>query len=61
MPETNPPRCLLHLLKNFFSSPGVHAWDTDGGVFTSLLQEALAFGFSHNQLTTPKPHKWGSQ
>jgi len=49
--------------KNRFSCPGVHAGKTQGGQFTSLLQEALDISAlaSLYLKVSGKPHEWGSR
>src|SRR5437899_12584052 len=50
------------LPKNFFSSPGVPAWETRNHRFTRLLQEALSAALAKASLQDiEKPHKWGSK
>src|SRR6267143_5542946 len=49
------------LPKNFFSSPGVHAWETRSDRFTSLLQEASAAASAKLVIDISRPHKWGSR
>ena len=47
-------------LKEAFSSPGVHAWDSRTYRFVSLLQEALSAALARLlSIHIEKPHKWG--